>query len=303
MSYIKLVCPLCESKHEVSNFYIKENKILSLDELIKQICTCSNIIETQDYNEQSIDEFIEDSIFKEDAFNQLNKITTIRNKQKVYSVYNYVPESRLDFKYDIEFNKAVLKAEDFFKKEWNNKELLLKFKCQQNLRKSKFWDDNFKFVKNHSEDHDNSFLIIKALKNRNSRYIDFLSKALKSVLTEKEIIFCKIPSSTKDKINGCDDLIENISKLNSKFINASKNIRRIKDILPAHRGGIRDVELHLATSEIIDQDLFNNKDVLLIDDIITTGTSAVAFTKLIMNKTKPKSLNTFVFGKTLKIWN
>ena len=116
MSYIKLVCPLCESKHEVSNFYIKENKILSLDELIKQICTCSNIIETQDYNEQSIDEFIEDSIFKEDAFNQLNKITTIRNKQKVYSVYNYVPESRLDFKYDIEFNKAALKAEDFFKK-------------------------------------------------------------------------------------------------------------------------------------------------------------------------------------------
>ena len=98
-------------------------------------------------------------------------------------------------------------------------------------------------------------------------------------------------------------LILEIAHFSVTVFNASKNIRRIKDILPAHRGGIRDVELHLATSEIIDQDLFNNKDVLLIDDIITTGTSAVAFTKLIMNKTKPKSLNTFVFGKTLEIWN
>jgi len=303
MSYIKLICPSCQNKHEVSKFYIKENNILSLEELIKQICTCYNIIDTHDYSDENKSDFIDESIFKKKAFIQLNKKTTLKNNQKVYSVYNYVPESRLNFKYDNEFNNAVIKAKNFFQNSWNKRELLLRFKCQKDLRNSNFWNENFKFVEDHNEDHDNSYLIIQALKNRKSEYIRFLSIALNSVLKNKEIILCKIPSSTKNKINGCDDLIKYICSLNSNFINASDNIKRIKDILPAHRGGRRDVELHLATSEIINKDIFNNKDILLIDDLITTGTSAAAFTKLIMNKTRPKSLNTLIFGKTISKWN
>ena len=33
MSYVKLVCPSCNSKHEVSNYYIKANNITSLENL------------------------------------------------------------------------------------------------------------------------------------------------------------------------------------------------------------------------------------------------------------------------------
>jgi len=56
--------------------------------------------------------------------------------------------------------------------------------------------------------------------------------------------------------------------------------------------------LHKKTSSISDLELFNNKDVLLIDDIITTGTSARAYSELIKEKTNPKSLNLLIFGKT-----
>ena len=56
--------------------------------------------------------------------------------------------------------------------------------------------------------------------------------------------------------------------------------------------------MHKKTSLISDLELFNNKDVLLIDDIITTGTSAKAFSELIEEKTNPKSLNLLTFGKT-----
>ena len=81
MSYIKLICPSCQNKHEVSKFYIKENNILSLEELIKQICTCYNIIDTHDYSDENKSDFIDESIFKKKAFIQLNKKTTLKNRK------------------------------------------------------------------------------------------------------------------------------------------------------------------------------------------------------------------------------
>ena len=35
MSYVKLICPLCNCKHEVSNYYIKENNISQIIDVIK----------------------------------------------------------------------------------------------------------------------------------------------------------------------------------------------------------------------------------------------------------------------------
>ena len=46
-------------------------------------------------------------------------------------------------------------------------------------------------------------------------------------------------------------------------------------------------------------DLIENKDVLLIDDITTSGTSIDAFTHMLL-LAKPKTLTTFVYGVTIK---
>ena len=58
MSYVKLTCPSCKNKHEVSNFYLKNNNLVTSEELAKQLCNCNNFKETldesviKDYNKQ-----------------------------------------------------------------------------------------------------------------------------------------------------------------------------------------------------------------------------------------------------------
>lgn len=298
MSYVKLICPSCNSKHEVSNYYIKENNITSLEDLAKQLCTCLNIIEVSEITEPTDQELLENTIFNDKAFKQLNKKTNLRGNLIVYSVYNYIPMNRLNFNYLKEFHSAVLDIESIFSNKWNKKELLLKFKCQKDLRSSEYWKDKFKFVPGHNEDHDNSYIIMRALKNRDKKYINFLSKALNTILKKQKITICRIPSSKVSKPNGCEDLIGELCKINPEFENASQSIKRTQDIIPAHLGGYRDEELHKKSSSISDLELFNNKDVLLIDDIITTGKSAIAYSELIKEKTNPKSLNLLIFGKT-----
>lgn len=298
MSYVKLICPLCNSKHEVSNYYIKKNNISSLEDLAKQLCTCLNIIEVSEITEQSDKELLENTIFNEKAFKQLNKKTNLRGNLIVYSVYNYIPMNRLNFNYLKEFHSAVLDVESFFSNKWNKRELLLKFKCQKDLKSSEYWNNKFKFVPGHNEDHDNSYIIMRALKNRDKKYINFLSKALNTILKKQKITLCRIPSSKISKPNGCEDLIRELCRINPEFEDASQSIKRTHDIIPAHLGGYRDEELHKNSSSISDLELFNNKDVLLIDDIITTGKSARAYAELIKEKTNPKSLNLLIFGKT-----
>ena len=119
-----------------------------------------------------------------------------------------------------------------------------------------------------------------------------------SVLKKQKITLCRIPSSKVSKASGCDDLIKELCRINPEFEDASQSIKRTQNIIPAHLGGQRDEELHKKTSLISDLELFNNKDVLLIDDIITTGKSARAYSELIKEKTNPKSLNLLIFGKT-----
>ena len=140
---------------------------------------------------------------------------------------------------------------------------------------------------------------MRALKNRDKKYINFLSKALNNILKKQKITLCRIPSSKVSKTNGCEDIIRELCKINPEFEDASQSIKRTEDIVSAHLGGKRNEELHKKTSSISDLELFNNKDVLLIDDIITTGASARAYSQLIEEKTNPKSLNLLIFGKTI----
>ena len=47
-------------------------------------------------------------------------------------------------------------------------------------------NNKFKFVPGHNIDHDNSYIIMRALKNRDKKYINFLSKALNTILKNKK---------------------------------------------------------------------------------------------------------------------
>ena len=303
MSYVKLTCPSCKNKHEVSNFYLKNNNLVTSEELAKQLCNCNNFKETldesviKDSNKQVAVDY-SSSIFTEKSNSQLSNGYT-KSGIRISTIYNYIPQHTLVFKYLEEFDRSVKQAELHFSNKWNKKELLLRHKCQENLRTSDYWKDAFNYIKNHTIDHDNSYLVLRALKQRDPTYINFISNRLHNILNDKELTICRIPSSTSNTENGCDDVIIELAKLNSNYKDGRKCISRTVSISKGHLGGERNIIQHIQSSEIKNLELLNNKDILLIDDIITTGKSVEAFVKLIKNTTKPKSLTVFVFSKTI----
>jgi len=303
MSYVKLTCPSCKNKHEVSNFYLRNNNLVPNEELAKQLCNCNYFKETLDKSviqnsNKQVDGDNSSTIFTEKSKSQLSNGYT-KSGIRISTIYNYVPQNTLEFNYFAEFDRSVKQSEIHFSNEWNKKELLLRHKCQENLRTSDYWADIFNYIKNHTIDLDNSYLVLRALKQRDPTYINFISNKLNNILNDKELTICRIPSSTSNTENGCDDVIIKLATLNSNYKDGRKCINRTVSISKGHLGGERNITKHIQSSEIKNLELLNNKDILLIDDIITTGKSVEAFVKLIKNKTKPKSLTVFVFSKTI----
>ena len=329
MSYVRITCPYCYSKWQVSKYYLNLNKNLSKADLAKQLCTCVNkvnipssldvdsyrsrlskiIKERKEKDKKKLPgawlSMTKNNIFVDNVEEKLPETTPLTKQGglicKIFSPYKYIPQWTLTFAYLREFHEKVKEIENSVdKSKLNKKYILLKHKCQKNLRNLPDWKTKFDFIPDYSVDHDNSYTILRALKERDPWYIDFLSDRLISVLDKKkEITLCRIPSATKDKISGCDDLINVLASKSPLLTDGSKCLQRIESILPAHQGGKRDFDQHIKTTEIFNSHLIENKNVLLIDDITTSGTSIDAFTHMLL-RTRPKTLTTFVYGITIK---
>ena len=323
---IKIACPVCYSKWEVS-----ENSLnnVSKAEFARQICGCNtevkipNALVQKSYSSR-LNKIIKESkreenkklpylwstmtknnIFIDHVEEKLPETITLTKRRgimcKIFSPYKYIPQWRLPFLYFGKFHEKVKEIENSVdKSKLNKKYILLKHKCQKNLKNLPDWEIKFDFIPDYSVDHDNSYTILRALKERDPWYIDFLSERFISILDKrKEVTLCRIPSATKDKISGCDDLINVLASKSSLLTDGSKCLQRIESIPSAHQGGIRDFDQHIKTAKIFNSHLIENKDVLLIDDITTSGTSIDAFTHMLL-LAKPKTLTTFVYGVTIK---
>jgi hypothetical protein len=97
---------------------------------------------------------------------------------------------------------------------------------------------------------------------------------------------------------------ERFSKINqsSKRIDGSKILERFKSVLPAHSGGDRSVNIHLNSIKVNHPELILNKDVWVLDDVITTGNSMKACEAL-LRKSGAKNVYWFSMGKTTEIQN
>ena len=329
MSYVRITCPYCYSKWQVSKYFLNLNKNASKADLAKQLCTCVNkvkiassldvdsyfsrlskiIKERKEKDKKKLPgawlSMTKNNIFVDNVEEKLPE-TTLFTKQgglicKIFSPYKYMPQWRLTLAYLKEFHEKVKDIENSVdKSKLNKKYILLKHKCQKNLKNLPDWETKFDFIPDYSVDHDNSYTILRALKERDPWYIDFLSERLISILDKKkEITLCRIPSATKDNISGCDDLINILASKSSLLTDGSKCLQRIESIPAAHQGGKRDFDQHIKSTKIINSHLIENKNVLLIDDIKTKGISIDAFTHILL-RAKPKTLTIFVYGITIK---
>lgn len=125
-------------------------------------------------------------------------------------------------------------------------------------------------------------------------------------INENEFTLCKVPSSDKNKVNN------SISKLIKKIINRSTEkhrdgsdlIIRKYSIKPQHKsyGDERlSIPSHLNSLDIdkTKLDLIDGKNVILFDDVLTTGNSMKSSSVLLF-KHKAQSVIQFALSKTKK---
>ena len=154
-----------------------------------------------------------------------------------------------------------------------------------------------------------SNLIIKGLKNNkynpndgteeflklnNIFYKHFINKFK---LAYKDYVFCCVPSHNKsDKnINPISILLRNMCN-NNKFIDGTNCLIRYREIEEQKKQGKRHVETHMNSIMISNKNIIEGKKIILVDDIVTSGSSLNACKKILINN-GAKEVICFAFGK------
>lgn len=114
----------------------------------------------------------------------------------------------------------------------------------------------------------------------------------------QDFVIVKIPNS---KVNNQN---QNMIKICRAVANkceipfADGVLKRVKDTAEAHLGAERNEERHIDTIEVQSVESVKNKYVLLIDDVITTGSTMIACLDLLMEKASPRAVIGIALGKT-----
>jgi len=156
------------------------------------------------------------------------------------------------------------------------------------------------FPKRNGAKHDEfsrNILILKdtSSASREEVVCDFFSR-LEPIIPVNCLVV-SIPSS--DPANRDRGISEIIKKLchEGRRKNGDGILYRSKKILPAHFGGLRNVTSHLDTMAVSDPSLIVGNDVVLLDDVVTSGSSFRA-AAIKLNRCRAMSITLIAIGKT-----
>jgi predicted amidophosphoribosyltransferase len=152
---------------------------------------------------------------------------------------------------------------------------------------NKYWLDKTNKVKNPKFDEfSNNILNLKNL-NQDHRYdheraiVHFFNEV--NPILGNDFPITVVPShdpNQKEK-SGILELAERLSRVNGR-IDATHCLRRIHRIPSLHGGGYRSEILHFSSIKLYNLELIEGRDVLLLDDVATTGGSMSACRKILM---------------------
>ncbi|MCQ6962509.1 ComF family protein [Methanolobus chelungpuianus] len=133
----------------------------------------------------------------------------------------------------------------------------------------------FYYPKNRGVKSEFSSLIL-AVKNQKKAAVEFFVKLLIVILSDKEeFVICVIPSHEAGlKPSGIRDIAKRLCK--EPIIDGTDILVRSKTIPSKHQSGVRDLRLERESLDVINKNKIKGRNILLLDDVATTGTSLVA---------------------------
>ena len=138
--------------------------------------------------------------------------------------------------------------------------------------------------------------LIWAYKDKMGNAIEAVTKIFIQVFNKDFTITC-VPSSMVGNISALPQVIKRLPQ-GYNIIDATSCLERVQSIQSAHHGGTRSAFLHKETIQLKNKELIEGKNVLLFDDIVTTGSSMSACCD-ILRQANPKSIVCFCLGRTV----
>lgn len=160
---------------------------------------------------------------------------------------------------------------------------------------NKFWEI-YREVKNPKFDEYSNKIL--RLKDQLNWAIDFFFQKLNPLIISDSIVICYVPSSTKEKLTtGVRTLSIRLSKIKTR-VDGTGCIVRHTTVPKNAYGADRSMSVHLNSLQIDNKELIKGCDVLLLDDVTTTGNSLKACKKLLL-EAGAKKVYCFALGQTV----
>ena len=143
-------------------------------------------------------------------------------------------------------------------------------------------------------------LRILSLKNCEPSALEAFADCILSNLGNGFDCLAVVPSHCSDiDTSGIKVLSKEISR-RMKLVDATSCLIRHKTIEKLSTGGNRSIETHLKSIQVVNKELIESKNVLLLDDVSTTGNSLKAC-KQLLELAGVKTVKSFVLGKTTRL--
>ena len=137
---------------------------------------------------------------------------------------------------------------------------------------------------------------ILELKEMKESAVKLFASEVEDIVNE-EIVLCVVPSHDSMKL---ESGIRNLAKLlvNNNRVDGTSCLVINTTIPKLANGGLRTVKTHLDSVSVKNECLFKDKEVLILDDVTTSGTSLEACIKLIKDAGALKVCG-LAIGKTI----
>lgn len=144
----------------------------------------------------------------------------------------------------------------------------------------KYWINKKDKIKN--EDFDQHSKKLLDFKEAQRYTIGYFSKIILEGIDKSKIyaVVC-IPPHKPGNLNFSEVLVNDLCSKNSNFINGNGCLVRIKEIDKKATGGNRDESVDLESIILKNSEVLLNHDILLIDDVTTSGNTFSACKKII----------------------